>query len=684
MLQALGIFALVVSGWIPSGGPDSIRADLLRVDVEELSSDAMSGRETGTAGARAASLRVAERFRNAGLLPLPGLETPLVEFTLYRAGHDPDGTSLATIGGAAGLRPGIDFRPLAMSADGEVTASVVFGGYGITAPEFDHDDYAGLDVQGKIVLVFRHEPGEDDPDSRFAGLETTRYSRFRTKAETAETAGASALLLVTDPGHGSGPEDMRFRGRLRLEPDTPDRAGRVSIPVLQVSTVVAASILGVTRDDLVRLQADLDGGRAATDLGVDPPREVRLAVRSRATSEAVDARNVVAMLPGSDPERRDDWIVVGAHHDHVGAFDGEGDTVFNGADDNASGTAAVVALAEAFAGLPEAPPRTLVFATFTGEEKGLLGSRQLVEDEILPPERVRFMLNLDMIGRNPDRALEVIGDGFGTGIPGIVAEANDGPDVALDLAGNRYFPNSDHHSFYRRDVPFLFLFSGTHEDYHGLGDHADRLDYVRMERIVRMAYGVLERVAELDDGPWFVRPVSWLGVRVQQGGPDDDGSTVVAVEPGSRGEHLGMRAADRLVSVDGSGAEPVARRLADVEAGARFKVRVERDGRTVTLKGRRPEPGYLGVSTEDVDASTRATLGLEEHVGVLIVTLVPGGPAEGAGLQVGDILVTVDGNAVRRRDLRSALERIGAGETVAVEVARGEARMTIDVTLGKR
>ena len=274
----------------------------------------------------------------------------------------------------------------------------MFAGYGITAPELAWDDYDGLDVAGKLVLRPAPRPHENAESGPWS--EPGDHGLFLSKARNAQKHGAAGMLLVTDPVHHDGPEDFRS-GSLRrdLPEEAPQQAEAEpdeSEPFLaaHVSRGTAEALVG--ERSLRELQEALDRG---DDVNGALDVEVSLEVASRDPVE-VQAHNVVAFLEGADPELRDEWIVVGGHYDHIGAFEAEGgDTVYNGADDNASGTSGVLALARALATQPTPPARSVVFVGFSGEEKGLLGSRAIVEEGIIDPERVVYMLNLDMIGR---------------------------------------------------------------------------------------------------------------------------------------------------------------------------------------------------------------------------------------------------------------------------------------------
>jgi Zn-dependent M28 family amino/carboxypeptidase len=216
--------------------------------------------------------------------------------------------------------------------------------------------------------------------------------------------------------------------------------------------------------------------------------------------EEVRARNAAAVLRGSDPVLRDQWILIGAHHDHLGAFQGEGDTVFNGADDNASGTAGVLALARVFSRLEPAPARSIVFATFSAEERGLLGSREMVLSQI-QTDRIVLMINLDMIGRNPDEPVQIMGSASSPELRGLVEAANREEQLPLRFSGGPEAAVSDFDPFYRQGIPFLFFFTGVHDDYHGVDDEAERLSYSRLAGVVKLAGDTVLLAAETTPAP---------------------------------------------------------------------------------------------------------------------------------------------------------------------------------------
>ena len=485
---------------------EEITAAELSDHVAFLASDALGGRFTGSPGIAEAEKYIADLFAGLGLSPLPGEDDYFLEFNLRTMAYDPRRTLLEVDGDRYVL--GEDFKPFSFSSEGSVEAEIIFAGYGITAPEYDYDDYADLDVRGKIVLIMRHEPDETGNTGRFAGKRHTRHAYFRAKAVNAAAHGAAGMLLYTDPMHHPDDDDLRVRPVYEFVDDTHERDSSTVPPItdgfvaFHISRKTAGALLpGV---DLVKLQAAVDSGIAISEAvgGAIDRLKARISQYIDTSGQLIDARNVAAFLPGQN-SKADEWIVVGAHHDHIGSFSGTGDTIYNGADDNASGVAGVVELAEQFAANP--PERSIVFMTFSAEEIGLYGSYALDEYDLLDFGKIGFMLNLDMIGRNPGEPVTIYGDGLAEGLTALITKANKNHDIEIDLQGDTYEPFSDIAVFHDNRIPFLMLFTGEHEDYHGTGDHAEKLDYVRMEKLLCLSYDIVNLVAGATRLPVFKR-----------------------------------------------------------------------------------------------------------------------------------------------------------------------------------
>jgi Zn-dependent M28 family amino/carboxypeptidase len=543
-LALLALLSLPVLPWScvrvdPGSGLPGISLADLRREVEFLASDQLAGREVGSAGIAQAEEHIAREFAGSGLKPLPGHDSFFQEFELYRTGFPEASTtlSLEPPGGRLQGTAGRDFRPFEFSGSGQLTAPVVFAGYGITAPEYGWDDYRGLEVKGSFVLVLRHEPGNADPRSKFAGTANTAHAYFRAKAENALARGAAGLLLVDDPLSSGREQDLSLPVSYSLQPPSRGSALSPGFLAVHLSRELAGKLIGNTGLDLLGLQEAVDSGRRPASLSLGSARaSLRIPLPE---TRLLRARNVVGFLEGSDPSLRGQWILIGAHHDHLGVTNAAGDSIYNGADDNASGVAGLLALVSLFARHgpwrppeaasgseraarpaargpklpdwarflrpPPAPRRSLVFATFSAEEEGLWGSRELAR-ELTQGGRLVRMLNLDMIGRNPGQPVQVLASDPDGDIRRIVEAAQADPSArraaagvappAVRLSSGHGEMASDHASFFRRGVPYLFFFTGLNPDYHEVSDEADRLSYPRLAEVVALAWRVASLLAD--------------------------------------------------------------------------------------------------------------------------------------------------------------------------------------------
>lgn len=690
-------------------GVDTITAADLRAHVELLASDEYAGRETLTRGAEMAADYLSKEFARYGLVPMPGRDSFKVPYTLEQYGYAPEANKidLESASGDVSLALGVDYTPFNFSDSGEVKgAEVVFAGYGITAPKLGWDDYKGLDVEGKVVLVLRHWPHEEnEADNKFA---EGPFGQFLVKARNAQEHGAVGMLLVTDPKNHDAKEDdfepplvvrlprtdeekaraakMReAREKARTAGKRPrSRRGKGPKPA---DKLLAAHISQAAAEALVpglrEIQKKLDAGTLEA-AAVRLEAQATMAVQSADQPTQVTPSNVVGFLPGADPKKKHEWIVIGGHYDHLGQAGKDDDNIYNGADDNASGTAGVLELAQAFASLPSRPSRSIVFIGFSGEEKGLLGSFAMLRQKQLPEERLVFMLNLDMIGRNPSRPVEVVGDAYASRLRPILDAANKSLGLDIDFAGTRYAGNSDHHPFFKRDIPMMFFFTGTHEDYHQRSDHADKLSYDRMEKIVRLGYAVIEPLAGGAVTPSFIHHLNWLGVTIEIAGGE---AVITSVAGDSRAARAGVAKGDAVVAIGGKAlarARDVGRRFRELEPGTRTTLELRRAGATRTVEVVRAKRGFLGVYPGRITDEVRKKHGLAAKEGLLIRATVPEGPAAKAGFQKGDILIRIAGVPVGMGSLGRHLARIGAGEKVAVVVIRGDKRVDLTMVLGER
>jgi hypothetical protein len=496
-------------------GFDSIKVETLRTDLTFLASDALQGRMSLQPGDDVAIQWIASEFAKAGLKPGNGdsyfQAVPLVE---YR----PDRTrSYVAIKHGSSAENQFKYPEAygGYKADVDITAPVVFAGYGITAPELHYDDYQGTDVHGKIVLLFDHEPQEDDPNSIFNGTGNTRYATTRVKVLNAQAHGAIGVLLVAEPHrkHLSPQERLARIGGSVLRPvPLPSQAladDELHTPSAVISDAIAAELLAGAGATAAELQTNIDRDLKTQSRAL-PDTQATIHFRNSSTTEG-NSFNVAGLLEGSDPSLAAETILITAHHDHDGASLNE---IWHGADDNGSGTVGVVALADAFAENARAtggrkPERSILFVVFASEERGLLGSFYMAAHPLRPLATTRAMINFDMIGRNETESdqtkgflqipadttnrLNLIGALYSPDYNRTVLAEN--KFIGLDLddrfdhesALNVFF-RSDQFPFVLHNIPAFWWFTGFHPDYHHTTDTAEKINYVKMAKILKLAY----------------------------------------------------------------------------------------------------------------------------------------------------------------------------------------------------
>ena len=446
---------------VPPFSDTGITGEELRRHVRYLASDELGGRRAGTDGAGRAARYIAGEFQRYGLQPAgdDGGWTDSFEFTGgVRIG---DGNSLSVIhpDGEMTGRSGKDYLPISFSSNATVDGNVVFAGYGIIAPEAGYNDYEGIDVSGKIVLILRYTPDGTSTYGVFAAYRALRY-----KMMTAREHGATGVLFVTGPETQPEDEIIVFRQDL-----TPTHSG---IPAVSISRKVADVLFRGSDTTLQAAQANIDGEERGAPFLL-PGVQVSMQTDLRTDSQVT--KNVLGWLPGNDDQFKNEVIVIGAHYDHLGAggmgslaSTSNSTATHYGADDNASGTAGLLELAQTFAARHKDLKRSLLFVAFAAEELGLLGSAHYVEHPFIPLTRTTTMVNLDMIGRLSNRRLTVGGTGTARMWEDVLNRQHQGTfDLEFDPSG---LAPSDHASFYRSEIPVLFFYTGRHEDYHRPSD----------------------------------------------------------------------------------------------------------------------------------------------------------------------------------------------------------------------
>ena len=556
----------------------TITAPELKRHVEVLASDALEGRGTGSAGEKKAAEYLIEGFRAAGLEPGGEDGTFLQPFQV-------PGEAKLQGTPALELRVGEwwreltlrrEFQPFGFSDSGQLEAPLVFAGYGVVDPARGYDDYAGLDVKGKAVLVLRHQPRPDQ------GARENAF--FVTKAKNAKARGAAALIVVNDTLHQRGDQLAPFGAGEASE--------ETRLPAFHVTRAVAESLFKTAGRDLAALQKQLDEQLRPSSFEL--PARVRLSVQIERT--VLNPRNVIARLPGSDPALAKEIVVFGAHYDHLGrghtgqSLDPEAqDEIHNGADDNASGTSALLELAQAMTAAR--PRRTIYFVAFSGEEMGLLGSAHFVKQPPVPLERIVSMINLDMIGRLNKDKLEVGGVGSSPGFPDLVKRVCEPHGLKLRLTKSGFGP-SDHASFYGAGVPVLFFFTGLHAEYHRPNDDSPLIQAEGMERVTRAAFAAGLEIANADARPTYVAPPARrenrprLGVMLDQEW-EGTGAALSQVAEGGPAAAAGLQDGDVIVALGGQrieASEDLLDALGEHKAGDEVEVVVLRGKEQLTFK----------------------------------------------------------------------------------------------------
>ena len=490
-----------------SGTKPVFSADEFLGAVKFLASDTLKGRGNGTLQLDQAAQYIASHFSADGLKPGGDNKTYLQNFEVtVGAKMGPSNSLMVDQGGmVAAARLGEDYTPLSLSRGGRLEALVAFVGYGITAPEYHYDDYNGIDAKGKIVLVLRHEPQENDDKSVFAGKQLTAHSEIVNKAINARNHGAVGMILVNDTANHAGEPDQLIKfGELAGPED-------LGIAVVQVTSAMADQWLRAGGQSFNQLSLAIDKDLSNHSFALDSGFKLALVVDVQRVRKSES--NVVAILPGSDAALAGQCIVIGAHYDHLGLGDQHSlapsqiGQIHHGADDNASGTSAVLEVAEYFGHRYPRPRHSIVFVTFAGEELGLLGSSYYAEHPVMPLSDTVAMINMDMVGRISGNRLYVGGTGTSPGFQKLLETANQSDPAAhfeLSYSASGYGA-SDHTSFAVHRVPVLFFFSGLHSDYHKPSDTWDKIDSAAGARVAELVADSANAMDELDRKPEYVR-----------------------------------------------------------------------------------------------------------------------------------------------------------------------------------
>ena len=569
----------------------------MKKDIFFLASDATEGRGPGTKGIDLAADYIAKTF--AGLELKPGgvngsyfqpfsiSGVPVLEM--------PNTFSLTIKDKTIEVPFETEFEVLGLSGKGKVSAPLVFVGYGVQSKEHKYDDYDGIDVAKKVVVLLRHSPRYFGTEP-LGGKDRDALAALERKIATAESHKAAAVILVNDLGEAKTGDKLPPFKYLQ-------QATSSHIPCIVVKRSVIDPVfqgaLGKSLDD-VEKAIDKDLKPQSVDL-----KDWTAAIETNVKRQQLEVKNILGILPGSGP-LANQYVVVGSHYDHLG-YGGPGSLakgsseIHHGADDNGSGTTAMMELARRFAGRKDRTGRSLLFMTFSAEERGLLGSKFYADKEpLVPLADTAVMVNLDMVGRlRPDPTTKkgkLIAQGTGT---------SKGFDALIDTLNKQDFTfakvaagtgPSDHDSFYRKKVPVLFFWTGVHPDYHKPTDTADKIDLPGMAKIVDFTQMVIAKLATDEERPAYIEVKGGTPSR-GPGGPklgiqpayesDKEGLTIDGVADGGPAAKAGMKAGDRIVELAGrpvTNIETYMVIMAAQRVGQTFDAMVIREGKKLTLK----------------------------------------------------------------------------------------------------
>ncbi len=593
----------------PVGAPFTAVEERLKGDVSFLASDARDGRAPGTKGIEDAADYIADVFKGASLKPAPGADGYFQPFSISgrpKLGPNP---SLAVEGPGGSVLKGTyqtDFMPLALGSAGTIdNVPIVFAGYGITAKDadlkLDYDDYAGVDVKGKAVLLIRREPQQMDDASPFDGKKLTSFATFQHKASNAFQHGAVAVIFVNDVA-GLGTDEDKLIAFVAGGMDV-----NSNLPFVMLTRSFGDKLMAEAGEpSLAQLEKDID-----RDL---KPRSHELkgwtlSERIVIDRTGIETKNVVGVLEGAGPHAEES-VVIGGHYDHLGhggltsgSLAMFSSAIHNGADDNASGTTMVLELARRLGARRDPLPRRVVFMAFSGEERGLLGSQYYVSHPLFPLKKTVMMINCDMVGRmNAKNELTMIGTGTSPGIDALVEILGKSAGLSIKKVTGMSdgFGGSDHESFYNKNIPVIFAFTGLHSDYHRPSDDSDRINYPGMARIADylelIALDVVRRpqrpvFAKLNASPRPApargRATTSLGVLPDYGYEANDGLSITGVRDGGPAANAGLKGGDLIIKLGGLPISTIYDYMSSMEKhkpGDKVDVVVKRDGKEVTLE----------------------------------------------------------------------------------------------------
>jgi Peptidase family M28/PDZ domain/PA domain len=595
-IRTRGLLAGLILAAAALAATATIDPNLYLNDIKFLASPELRGRNTGSPELEKAAAFVERNYRQVGIKPIGKNYLQPFPVTTDAALGKTNRFQFTENSHSVTLQFPGEFVPFNFSETGPMAGAVVFAGYGITAPEYSYDDYAGLDVKGKIVLVLRHEPQESDPKSVFEGKTLTQHAQFAAKATNAKLHGAVGVILISDRANHPGADDELEKFGVSVGPTN------ARIPFVQVKEARVEKWFSDAGKSLEKIQTDIDKDLKPQSFAF--PDTIRVTANLDIQRAVKTVHNVVAYLPGET----DEYVIIGAHYDHLG-LGGQHSlapsltgTVHPGADDNASGTAGVMELARFFAKQPK-QKRGILFLNFAGEEQGLLGSAYYADHPLLPLAKAVTMINLDMIGRMRDNKLYLGGSASGSSLKDTLEKIIPTSGLKVDYSGGTSEGSSDHTSFTSHQVPALFFFSGLHGDYHKPSDTWDKIDAPAAAKLLGMVAEVAQTLRDSPERPTFVKlaaptphggdtnpgPVSGYGPYFGSIPDFAEGITGVKfsdVRENSPAAKAGLKGGDIMIEFDGKPIQNLydfTYALRGKKPGDEVKVKVTRDGKPLEV-----------------------------------------------------------------------------------------------------
>ena len=566
-----------------------IAANEIKHHIYYLASDNLEGRFTGSKGADSAANYIKNCFQQFGLKSFSD-ENYFQEFPFIASIELKSNNSFEIFSDKKDIviKLNNEYIPASFSGNISVSGQLAFVGYGISAPNLNYDDYNEIDVRGKIIIVMKYNPDGGNPHSEFE-----KFSSYRFKAKIAKEKGAAGIIFV----NGYFPKDDEDR-LMRLIYD--GASGVDSLGIIQAKRSVIDELFSNEKLNFKEWQEQIDKNKKPGSF-IFKNSTAKLNTGLQAVTKY--GKNVVGYLEGSDPELKKQFIIIGAHYDHLGygevgsLYRGKEPKIHYGADDNASGTAGVLELAEKFSSNKDLLKRSIIFISFSGEEIGALGSSYFADHLPVQKNEILTMLNLDMIGRlNNENNLIVYGTGTSSIWKDLLNEDNRNYNFKLTFNDEGYAP-SDQSSFYAKKIPVLFFFTGTHSDYHRPSDTPDKINYSGEESILNYVSTLAYQIDTLSNKPDYInvpRKDSGKNIsfRVYVGTVPDyagqvDGLKINGVNEGSPAQKGGLKGGDIIISFGGkkiSNIYDYTYALSDFSPGDIVDVEVLRDSRKVNLK----------------------------------------------------------------------------------------------------